>query len=486
MKAIKMKTVLLLLPVLLFCFSANAQEAWTLEQCIQYANQNSLTIKQAAFAVKSAQITEKQSRFSRLPSLNSNANVGFQFGRTIDPTTNTFSNNNTSFSSIGVNTGVILFNGFRIKNTIEQSQYDLKAAEKDIESTRNDLSLNIANAYLNILLADEQLLNGNKQLEQAQQQLERTDKLINVGSIPRNDRLNLLSQIAQAEQTVVQAQNSLDLAYLTLKQLLELEPTQDIVVEKPAVTIPQDATPELFNLEEIYNYAVNNQPQIQAGEIRIKSAHKGKDIAKSGLYPTISASAGLSTNWSSQFKDFNNPTLGNVTTTIGPALPVEINGQPALLATTQINQEVTFPKKPFGDQLNENLGENIGLSISIPIFNNYSNKANIARAEIGILNQEIANKRAKNQLKSNIQNAIANAKAAKKSYEATQKSKEAASLALDNAKKRFELGAISTFELANAQITYDQSEINLTTAKYQYLFNIKVVDFYMGRPLNVN
>ena len=434
--------------LLLLCFlftETNAQNSWSLERCIQYAQQNSLSIKQAEYAVESAQLQEKSSKAERYPNLNASGSFGVQAGRTIDPTTNDFVNRSVSFNSFGINTGVSLFNGFRIKNSIEQSQIDVKAALKDAESTSNNLALNIASSYLQILLSEEQASNASRQLEQANEQLSQTDKLINAGVLPQNDRLDILSQVAINEQTVVQAQNSVEAAYLALKQLLELEPNKEITVEKPGTLIPENVNSDALSLNGVYTQALMTQPQIEAGELRVQSAEVGIDIAKSGKLPSLSIFGGLNTNWSSAASDF----------------------------------------LTYGKQLNQNFGQNFGLSLNLPVFNRFSNDINIERAELNIKNQQVINNQAKQRLKSEIQTAIANARASKKSFEASTRANEAAAAAFNNAQRRFDLGAINTFEFSTAKANLDRSEIDLTTAKYQYLFNIKVVDFYVGKKLTL-
>ncbi|MGK0364215.1 MAG: outer membrane protein [Saprospiraceae bacterium] len=477
------------LAFLLLCFlftETSAQDFWSLERCIQYAQQNSLTIKQAEYAIESAQLQEKSSKAERYPSLNASGSFGIQSGRTIDPTTNSFVNQNVSFNSYGLNANATLFNGFRIKNSIEQSQIDVKAARKDAESTNNNMALSIASAYLQILLSEEQAVNATRQLEQANEQLSQTDKLINAGVLPQNDRLDILAQVALNEQTVVQAQNGVEAAYLTLKQFLELDPSKEITVEKPRVVIPEDANPEVLTLNGVYTQALSTQPQIEAGELRAESAEIGIDIAKSGKLPSLSIFGGLSSNWSSAAKDFENPEeTGPPIVTQGPPLDVVINGDDASLSIFDIQPQFKFNNLAYGTQLSQNFGQNIGVSLNVPIFNRFSNDINMERAELNIKNQQVLNNQAKQRLKSDIQTAIANARAAKKSYEASQRANEAATAAFNNAQRRFDLGAINTFEFSTAKANLDRSEIDLTTAKYQYLFNLKVVDFYVGKKLTL-
>lgn len=486
MKSLNTKIIIVLFISCFLVSESSAQTSWSLERCIQYAQQNSLTVKQAEYAIESAQLQEKSSRSEVYPSLNASGSFGVQAGRTIDPTTNDFVNQSVSFNSFGVNASATLFNGFRIKNSIKQSKIDVKAAQQDAAATNNNLALSIASAYLQILLSEEQAANATRQLTQANEQLTQTDKLINAGVLPENDRLDILAQVALNEQTVVQAENSVEAAYLNLKQLLELEPSKEIKVEKPEVVIPESANPDVMTLNDVYTRALTTQPQIEAGELRAESAAVGIEIAKSGKLPSLAVFGGLSSNWSSAAKDFSNPVLvGAPVITNGPAIPVLINGADATLSQPIVDQEVKFNDLPYGEQLSQNFGQNIGVSLNVPIFNNFRNDINIERAELSIKNQQVANQQAKQRLKSDIQTAIANARASKKSYEAAQRAFAAADAAFVNGEKRFNLGAINTFEFSTAKANLDRAEIDLTTAKYQYLFNLKVVDFYVGKDLTL-
>jgi len=291
--------------------AASAQDTWSLERCIQYAQDNNITVKQAQANVRTALLSEKQARASRLPNVNANSNVGEQFGRTIDPTTNQFSTVATSFNSLGLSAGVNLFSGGLINHSIKQANWDLKAATADAEQLENNLGLQIASAYLSILLGEEQLENAQKRIQQTQEQLNVTNKLIDAGTLPVADKYNILAQVAQAEQAAVQARNSVELAYLSLKQFLQLEPDFELQIERPTVPIPADANPDALTLSPVYQTAVETQASIRSAEFRVKSAQEGISIAKSGYYPTISAFANLSSSYSSQLRDFNNPIVGS-------------------------------------------------------------------------------------------------------------------------------------------------------------------------------
>ena len=463
---------------MLFPLSAQAQEVWTLERCIEYAREHSLNIKQADYNVDLAHVNARQARLERLPNLSASVAGGLQWGRTIDPTTNDFNNQRISFNSYSLSANAMVYGGGRISNSIRQMDMQLKASQYDADYAFNLTALNIANAYLQILQAEEQLENARKRHELSLKQLEQTEKLIEAGVIPENDRLDILAQVARDEQAIVQAQNLLELNYLNLKDQMFLDLSTHIKVERPEVVIPADANPEALNFLELYTQAEGSQPQIKAEEYRLQSAIIAESVAKASLYPTLVLFAGIDTRWSSAFQsisgfqsDIQEQTIyiDNSPVTVG--FPVQI---PLL------------EKTPYGDQLDQNFGQNVGISLSLPIFNNGRSAASLQRAELSTKIADVRNEQAKQQLRTEVQTALANARAAHRAYEAALKSYEAAQRAFENAQKRFDLGSINTLEYTSARNTLDIAENDLTVNRYDYLFRLKILDFYLGREIKLN
>ena len=460
-------------------FLAQAQEVWSLQRCIQYARQNSLTLKQADYAIQNAQLTADQVVQNRYPNLSGSVSGGVQLGRTIDPTTNEFDNQTIGFSSLGLNAGWTLYNGGRINNTIKQAGVDVDVAKTDAEAAFNDIALAIANAYLQTLLGQEQLANAQARLVLTQQQLEQTDKLIRAGSLPANARLEILAQAARNQQTIVQAENTVTLGYLDLKQLLELDPDYAMELEVPEVIIPTSADPRGMRFAEIYSAALGTQPQIRANELRKTSALIGIDLARANQLPSLGLGAGLNSNWSSQGR-----TILGFTTTQVPFTLFDPDGNPLNFTIPQ--QSPNFEKQGFFNQIEENFGQFINLRLSVPIYSNGLTQTAIDRAELNILNLQVQADQTKQQLKSNVMRAIADARAQQRNLAAAEATLEAAEAAFRNAERRFELGAINTFDLTNARNNFDSAEIDLTAAKYQYLFALKIVDFYRGTTLRLD
>lgn len=458
--------------------SLSSQESWTLEQCVEYALKNNLNIEQLKMSNKLADLDLDDAIHARYPNLNGGFGLNANFGRTIDPVTNAFSTETFFSNNIQLQSGVLLYNGGRLKNAIKQAEVNQKASGYDIAQTQRDVALLLANAYLSVLFAQENLKISRNQNELSKEQLAQMEKLIRAGSIPANERLNLEAQIASNEQNMITGENAIATAILNLKQLMQLDVNKEIVVSVPSEDIPIINDVDLLSFEEVYNSALTTQPNIKAAELDKESAELSLAIAESALKPSLSAFGNLGTNYSNRgvtrgedeiFLQQVNIVLNNVPTTIG------------------IEQSVpTFDDSPYFNQLNDNLSVGAGLSLNVPIYNNHVNKNNIERSRLNIANVEMTNNLLRDNLKTNVQQALLDARAAKKQLAAAKKSISAQKAAYENAEKRFKLGAINTYDFITAKNQLDSAQINLIIAQYDYIFKCKVIDFYMGSPLKLN
>jgi outer membrane protein len=462
--------------------SISAQDTWTLERCISYAQENSRQVKQSQIQVKSSKLVKKQDDWSRYPSVSANSNLGFNFGRSVNPSTYQFENNSSNYNSWGVSLGAPIYNGGRITNQIKQSAIDIKAAEADLEQSVSNIALQVAQVYLQILLNEEQYENTRKRSQTTASQLDRIEKQIKAGQLPPNARYDLLAQAAKDEQNIVSAANNVELSYLNLKNLLELSPETPLKIERPQVVVPNSVNPESFMFKGIYNQALGNQPNIRASELRIKSAETGVKIAQAALMPTLSANANLGTNYSSTIPDYS----GIKTEFVDVNTPVKIDGRPAVLTTQQPKTTTTnIPKKTYGSQIGDNFGQSVGLNLSIPIFSGFSRQIGVERQKLAVESQMLVLERDKQQLKTDVQNAIASARAAKKQYDAAMKSFEAQKAAFESLEKRFQIGSANSFEFTQSKNNVDTAERDVTVAKYDYLFRLKIVEFYEGKRLSL-
>ena len=464
----------------IFAIGAQAQQPWTLQRCISYIEENNLNLKQMEFQVQNAEWQLKQSQFSRIPSLNADVRGGVQFGRTIDPTTNSFDNQTIGFNSYSLNGGIPVYNGNSINRSIQRDKLDLRATKLEAEDMFNTLALTAASSYLEILLAQEQLENAKQQVTQSEAQLEQIDRLIQAGALPKNDRLDVIAQLALNEQNAIQAENALSIAKLNLKNILQIDPSEPIEVVQPDIDkIIVGNDPDNYSADEVYVNALGIMPIIEANDLRLQSSEKNVDVFRSQMLPNLFLFGSLTTNWSSVGQVVDGTTLAFV--------PISIrNPTDGTVSTLEIGQEVPiFSDDSYFNQLRTNFGQSVGMTLSIPIFNNYSNKVRVEQAKLGVLTARVNRTANRQQLKVDVQNAVNNARASKRIYNAAQTSLEAATVAYENAQKQFEVGAFNTFELTTAKIRKDTAEIELIRSKYQYLFNLKVVDFYQGKSLDI-
>lgn len=461
--------------IALWSATATAQDVWNLERCINHALQNNIEIQQGRLGVEQADIDYKTAKHSRYPSLSAGTNLGLNFGRTIDPTNNEFITQSFLSNGISLSSNVFLYNAGRIRNAIKQAEINQESANYTVKQSERDMALFVAQSYLNVLFAEENLKNAVAQQELTQEQYNQVEKLINAGVRPANELLDLNAQLARGEQSIITQENAVTIAMLALKQQLMLDPGYQMILDRPAdVEIISDA--DVITFDEIYQSALGNQPGIRAAELDMRAAQVGEKIAKSALYPSVTLGGSLQSNYSNQGQK-----IEVIETT--QDIPLEFNGVQGIL--TFPSQEVIRSDNPYFNQIDENLSYGFGLGVNIPIYSNYQNRSRIESAKLNIMSSALNIERQKNTLKTNVQQALADTKAASKSYQAAEKSRDAQLAAYNNAKKQYELGAINSFDFVNARALLDSAEISLIIAKYDYLFKAKVVDFYMGRPISL-
>ena len=420
------------------CNGILAQETWSLEKCVRYALEENINIKRAEINVRSNQLSEKGSKYNRLPSLNGRVGGGYQFGRTIDPVTNDFNSLSIGTNSLSLDLGVTLYNGGRIENSIKQASYDLQASMADLAQTKNDISLLIAQSYLNVLFAEEQLDAAVKRKELSESQLEQVDKLIRAGARPQNDRLEILATIARNDQAIITQENAVETGLLSLKNLLQLDPSTNIQLEKPStIVISADDNPDALNLGDLYKSSILNQPFIKGDENRVKSAALGKNIARANLLPRLTAFAGLSSTYSTRSRRLD----GTSELVLVPQT-VFFDGTEVDFAFEQ--ERFNFEDDPYFNQIENNFGQSVGLSLNIPIYNNHSTRIAMDQAELNMINTQYTSEINKQNLKNDIQTSLSNARAAKRTLAASNRTVDASTAAFQNSEKQFQLGTINT------------------------------------------
>jgi outer membrane protein len=401
---------------------------------------------------QSAEQGKKQALALMFPDLNANVGYNSNFGRSIDPGTNSFVNQTVNSNNFWLGTGVTLFNGFGLLNSFRQSQLDVLAAAYDVQGLSNDISMNIASAFMQIMFNEELLNVTRERLTSTKVQLERTAKLVEAGSLPLGNLMDVESQFATNELQVVNAENAVQTSIVALKQLLNLQTSEPFAIERPAVDLPV-VDISSTTVTTIYEKAMENWPQIKARESRVNSAKRAEWIAFASYTPTLRASASVSTLYSSSYKDYNLETF----------------------EATDI---------AYGDQLDRNLSQSIGFSLSIPVFNGLQSRTANNRSRLNRINTELQLQDTKNQLYSSVQQAYNDASAANRQYEASIKSVAAAERAFSYAEQRQAVGSMNDvdFNISRNNLAIAKSE--QLRAKYEYMFRTKILDFYQGKPLS--
>jgi outer membrane protein len=471
-----------------FGLSAQSGDNWTLERAVEYALSNNIQVKRLDNLAEIARINQRQAANGRLPTANGSTNVGAQLGRTVDPTTNTFDQRTIGFQSYNLQFGVTLYNGGLIKNSLRQADLDLAAAELDRKVTSNNIGLQVANGYLNVVLLKEQLTNSRAQLALTTGQLENTDALIQAGALPAAQRFDLVAQLAANQRGIVDLQNQVELAELNLKILLEFDLDANFNVITPELKPGEAELFATYDLNEVYIAARGTQPVVAAAEVRRDAAEIGTEVARAGMRPTVSLFGSLSTNFSTAAKDFTNPiNIVEPNLEFGPAVPVQINGQAVQFSELRaVGGSAEFNTLGYFNQLDRNFGQSAGMALNVPIYSQGRNKLNVQRAEVQRLNAELDIEQADNQLRNDVQLALANLRAAQQSYRAAQASEEASRMAAENAQRRFRAGAANSLDLVTATNRFEQAQTELVRSKYQLIFNRQVIRFYLGQGFTLD
>jgi outer membrane protein len=469
--------LLAVLLLLIFSGKISAQKMWTLEECIAHAMKNNLQIRQAENSLKITDQNLLQNRAATLPTLNGSGTHNYNFGRNIDPFTNQYTNQAVQSNNFSVFSTLILFNGFQIRNTIQQSKYDFLASNYQLETLKNDISLNISAAYLDILFNKELVSNADRQLALSKLQYERTLKLTESGTLSPTVLFDLKSQIATEEAQLIRNKNNLNLSYLNLAQYLDLPAGEDFDVVSPESIIVRTDTTTFYNPDELLKSALETQPQIKNYEYRRLSTLQALSVARGRQSPRLSFNATFSTLYSSTSKIIAGQGPA-VTQTIGYT---QNTFEPVI---TTYNPSI-YKQKPYDAQLRDNYTRFVGLTLSVPILNGFQVRTSISRAKLNFDNAELDLKISKMNLEKNIQKAHADTKVALSNYAATNHSTAASEEALRNVEKRLNVGLINFYEYDQAKTRLSNNQSDLLRAKYDYLFKLKILDFYKGIPLKL-
>jgi len=480
---------------LLFTFfttcAVTAQEKWGLRKCVEYAWQNNISIKQQEIQTAGTVLAEKLAKQSAYPNVNFSNNTGLQLGRSVDPTTNQFTTTQLLFQGYNLNADVMIYNWNRQKNSLIAAKIDTKAAQANVEKTKNDIALSVATAFLQALLNKEQIAVVEIQFEQTKSQLLETSKRVAAGSLPELNALELQAQLARDSTGIINAKATADLSLLQLKALLNLDAAAPFELEVPPVDVlPVEGIADL-QPEYVFGMAIKNQPAQKVNQLRLQSFLTNVKIAKASMYPIISGFLGLGTNFANPFNKVTSFDFVGYSPTNPFSPVVNVGGANYFVQDPKVN--ITQSTKSFGElwkgysgQLDNNFRQNFGVALNVPIFSNGGSARNAyERSKLNVQNAQLVITQADLQLKQDIYQAYTTASAAMQRYNASITTLAATQKTYDFAKKRYDVGLLGTFELITNQNNLNKSIMDKLIAQYEYVFRMKVLEFYKGMGLKL-
>tara|TARA_R110002050_G_scaffold233063_3_gene368784 strand:+ start:6892 stop:8223 length:1332 start_codon:yes stop_codon:yes gene_type:complete len=416
-------------------------KVWSLDDCITYALENNITVKEAVLNKSIAEVDYSKAKSARLPNLLGSASQSFSSGNTIDPITSEYVTDQINSTNVGINSAVTLFQGNQISNQIKQNKLLLEQSIFQEEVEKNNIVLNLLETYLQTLYSKESIAIAENNLTASEKEVLRAEARLDAGTVALSDYTEAQSQAATNKYNVIASKNNYQQYIIELKQLLELSPMEDLEIE----TINENM--DLINLElnkiEVYSKALGFLPEIQASNLNIAANEKELDIARGGYLPTLSLSGSLGSGY------------------------------------TSINDNT------FSNQFNVNFNQKLGLSLSIPIFNRKQTKAAVQTASLNIEKAEIQKQSTEKEIYKKVETAYQNAVSTQEQVIAAEASKEAAAQSYKLAQKKYELGDLSTTDLVISQNTFTNAQQNYLQAKYLNILYHQLLQFYQGNDIKL-
>ena len=442
--------ITLALCLLTFALASAQVRKWTLEECVIYAVDNNLTIEQFELDLANAEIDRSDAIGNLIPNLNAQLNVSGNTGLILDPTTNQLVTGTILSSSGNITSGLTLFDGLRNVYQMNRARLNAVANQYRLDDLIDDIRLNVANAYLLVLSNKESLKTFEAQYAVTEQDLKRTRELVESGVVPRGDLLEIEATAATQEQQIIEGRNQVTLSRISLAQLLQITDYQNFDIADEEFDIPPsdilDNSPKV-----IFDKALTFRNDIKFSKANVDLAEKDLQIAKGARWPTVGAFFNYNTRYSDQTRD-----------------------------------PVTGETIPFRDQLYLNDGISYGAQLTIPIFNGFATENNVKRSQIGLEKARLQFEQDKLDLENTINQAYVDVQSFASSYDAAVKTLEARTLAYDYAKERFDVGLMNAFDFSQAQSRLDNAQADVIRTKYNYIFRIKVLEFYFGLPITLN
>ncbi len=422
------------------------QKMWSLEECIIYAIENNIQIKQQTLQTEIQKNSLDLAKLNLLPTLSGSASHDYSFGRALDQNEYQFYNQTVRSDYFYLGGGLTLFTGLQNYNSIQKSRYEVLAGQEDLQNILDNVSLNVALAYLQILLNKELVAANENQLNITLQQIEKTKKLVDAGSVARGNLLQIEAQAAQEELLLINMKNQLETSYLNITQLLELQSPGGFEIVVPEINIDPNSV-ITGNIDDIYEIAQKSRPEIKSSELKLTASEFDLKIAKGGRSPKISLNHSFNTRYS------------------------YIANQPGIMS--------------FADQLKNNKNYGLGLSMNIPILNGWQVNKNISNSKLSVENNQYSLEGTKKQLYKNIQQAYTDAVAALKKFNASIKAVTSTEESFRYTEQKFNVGMVTPVDYNASKTQLLNAQSDMSQAKYEYIFKTKVLDFYKGIPLNL-
>ena len=473
-----MKNYSLIGVLLLFCSILNAQEKkWTLEECVNYALENNISVKQTELDVELAGLEKRAAIGNFIPSLNGQATNSWNTGLTQNVTTGILQNQTVRNFSAGVTAGLTLFDGLRNFKELQRARISRLASEYSLEKMKDDIALFVADAYLQVLFNKQNLEVLRAQNEVTQEQIERTQELVDAGVLPEGDLLEIRATMADEQQRMILAENQIEISLISLAQTLAIQDYENFdIVERDYDIFGSEILEN--SVYDIIEKAKEEREEIRIAEANKELAEKDVELAKGAYLPTLGAFFNYNTRESGQGRIIGGE--------IDPEQPFREIG-----VVQETSQVVVAPNTiatvgeplPFFDQLSRNDGFSYGFQLSIPFLNGFATRNQVRRSEIGVLRAEYQLEQAELDLEANVYQAVTDAKNALKAYEAALVAAEAQERAFEYATERYDVGLTNAFDFSQAKVRYENAQREVLRAKYDYIFNLKVVELYFGIPV---
>ncbi len=429
-------------------FAGAQTKSWTFQQCLDTALQRNISVNQSRLSNELNKVDLAQSKANRIPSVSANANEAVNIGKNVDPTTNSFVTEGYHSTNMGISGSYNLFNGLQNSNTIRQNRLNVQAGQYNIEKVKNDVTIGITNGYLQILLDNEILIAAKNLEESSAADVVRAEKMVNAGKSPESDLLQMKSQLATDNLSVINAQNKLDMDKVTLMQLMDIPVTDSFDIVVPAMD--ETLTGVLLTNEEIYQKSLSAQPQITGASLQTNASTMALKVAQGAYWPRVNLGANMNSNYASSRKK---------------------------------GSSVNPQGYPFYQQMWDNLGQSFSMGISIPIYSNRQVKSRIEKARINLLSTQLDEQNTRNLLRKTVEQTYMDLHASVKKYEATKQQLAAVEAVYKNAEIKYTVGAMSATDFLVQKKNFSQSQSSLIQSKYNSIFIRKILDFYQGKAI---